>query len=361
MKRKIVSVFAGFLLFSLLLAGCAGGKSVSTQTKDAQENSKTVKTNDVTVGLLATTFGTQSFNDDVLAGLKKAEAEFGVKTIPLEDPEISNVVNSLRTLKDMGANLIIIPSAEQRDGLEIAAAEFPDVKFIYLAEIIEGDFNNIMSVVYRENEAAFLAGAIGGLMTQTNSIGAVLANNEALQLRYQYGYMAGARAVNQDIDVQIAVANSFSDVGLGLELAGIMFGKGADFVGTYAGAVNLGVFEAASKAGDGKYVFGAANGQFDQMPDKIIASVVKPVDLMVFNLIQSYLNGEFEGGDAPKSLGLAEGGMELRWTPNEELLEIVPQEVIDTINELRDKIISGEIEVPGIEEEYNSFTFSLAK
>lgn len=166
-KGLLTVLLAAGMIVSLL-TGCQGG-----QTTEKESTAET----DLVVGLIANAFGTQSFNDDVLAGLQLAEKELGVKGIPLEVAEVSDSANSLRTLIGQGANFIIVPSSEYKDGMLEVAAENPNVKFLYLAEALEGG-GNIMSVSYRENEAAFLGGALAGLMTKTNNVGAVLGVGE---------------------------------------------------------------------------------------------------------------------------------------------------------------------------------------
>jgi len=346
-----------------LLTGCqggqtSGGSSEATEKETSAQGS--VAENDMVVGMIANAFGTQSYNDDVLAGLQLAEKELGVKGIPLEVPEISDSANSLRTLISQGANFIMVPSSEYKDGMLEVAAENPDVKFLYLAEAIEGG-GNIMSVAYRENEAAFLGGALAGLMTKTNNVGAVLAIGETLQYRYQFGFTAGVKAVNEASEVQTAFTNSYKDVGQGSEVAKIMYNKGADIIGTYSGACNLGVFNAAKDAGDGYYCLGAANGQFDKMPDKIIASVVKPADQAILSILQEYQETGIFDTSEPMSLGLKEGGVKLLFTDNEELLKLIPEEVRSAIKDLTSKVESGEIQVPATEEEYNRFTYRYGK
>ena len=349
--KKILAFILSLVLITLLAAGC-GTPAPSASAQPPEE--ATVK-----VGLIALGFGTQSFNDDVLDGLKLAEQDLSVGIMSLEVVEVSDTANALRTMIEQGANLLIIPSSDYRDGMETVAAEYPDVSFVYLAEVITDGPANIMSIAYREHEASFLAGAMAGLLTQTNSVGAVLALNEAVQYRYQYGYMAGVKAVNPDCEVQVAFTNSYTDVGKGNELAGVMYTRGADYVGTYAGACNLGVFEAAAQAGEGKYCFGAANGQFDQMPDKIVASVVKPVNQAIFTIIENFTQGEFDAS-VPFSLGLKEGGVNFLFTPL-DLYSSLPADALATIEDLRAKVISGEIVVPGTEEAYNAFDYSYAK
>ena len=360
--KKLIALGMAETMAIGLLTGC--GSSSSTPAADTKAESKTTtdagKTSDLTVGMIANAFGTQSYNDDVLAGLELAEQELGIKGIPLEVPEISDSANSIRTLISQGATFIMVPSSEYKDGMLEVAAENPDVKFLYLAEAIDG-VDNIMSVAYRENEAAFLGGALAGMMTKTNNVGAVMAVGETLQYRYQFGFSAGVKAVNPDCEIQSAFTNSYTDVGQGSEVAKIMYNKGADFIGTYAGACNLGVFNAAKDAGDGKYCLGAANGQFDKMPDKIVASVVKPADQAILSIIKGYMEtGEFDTSK-PMSLGLKEGGVKLLFTNNDELLKTVPEDVMSAIEDLTAKVESGEIKVPADESEFNSFTYSYTK
>lgn len=338
LSNKIRVVAACVLVFAMLV----GGGSVFAQRR-------------VGVGVIALEFGSQSFNDDILAGLKLAEKDLGIKAMSLEVPTVSDVANSLRILIAQGVELIVISTSEFKDGMLEVAEEYPDVKFLYLSEVVEG-YPNIMSIAYREHEAAFLAGALGGLLTKTNTIGAVLALQESVQYRYENGYKAGAMAVNPDAQVLVAFTNSYTDIVKGKEVANVMYQKGADFVGTYAGACNLGVFSAAEDAGEGRYAFGAANGQFGESPDKILASVVKPIDQAIYGIVEEYLAGQFDTS-APKMLGLKERGVILLLTSNEALLNTIPAEAKAIIEDLAAKVMSGEIQVPGSAEELKNFNY----
>lgn len=369
--KRIVSTLLAAGMGLSLLTGCQSGQptggtaaaektETSGKAEAASEDGAQDKKSDLVVGMIASAFGTQSYNDDVLAGMELAEKELGVKGIPLEVPEISDSANSLRTLISQGANFIMVPSSEYKDGMLEVAAENPELKFLYLAEAIDGG-GNIMSVAYRENEAAFLGGALSGLMTKTNNVGAVMAVGETLQYRYQFGFTAGVKAVNPECEVQSAFTNSYTDVGQGSEVAKIMYNKGADIIGTYSGACNLGVFNAAKDAGEGTYCLGAANGQFDKMPDKILASVVKPADQAILSILKEYQETGVFDTSIPMSLGLKEGGVKLLFTNNEELLKLIPDDVKSAIDDLTAKVESGEIKVPSSEEEFNSFTYQYAK
>ena len=348
MKKVLALIMAGTMALSLVACG-GSGSGEGGGTDDGS----------LRVGLVVSGMGTQSFNDDVWAGLEKAQEELGIGAEYIEVSEVSDVANSLRTLIAQGDTLLVVPSSESHDAMMEVAAEYPDCDFMYLAGEETGA-ENVMSVEYKENEAAFLGGALAASLSQTGKIGTVLAVQEPLQLRYQYGYMAGAKTVNPDCEVSVLFTNSYTDTNLGQESAKALYDKGADYVSCFAGACNLGVFNAAKEAGEGKYCLGAATGQFDKMPDKIVASVVKSIDVALYDMIKDYRdNGTFNGGSC-SVLGLKEGGVELRYTTmNDELLNSIPEDVKNSVEELKNKIFNGEITVPGTEEEYNTYIASL--
>ncbi len=352
MKKLLALIMAGAMALSLVACGGSGaeGGGDAGDTGDAQ----------LRVGLIASSMGTQSFNDDVWAGLEKVQQDLPVTAEYIEVSEVSDAANSLRTLIAQGDTLLVVPSSEYHDAMMEVAAEYPDCKFMYLAGEETGA-ENVMSVEYKEHEAAFLGGALAASLSESGKIGAVLAVQEPLQLRYQFGYTAGAKTVDPNCDVSVMFTNSYTDTNLGQESAKALYDQGADYVSCFAGACNLGVFNAAKEAGEGKYCLGAATGQFDKMPDKIVASVVKSIDTALYDMIKDYVeNGTFNGG-ACTVLGLKEGGVELRYTTmNDELLNSIPEEAKTTVEDLKNKIINGEIQVPGTQEEYDAYVASLA-
>ncbi len=339
------------MTFSLapLVAGGASEKAPGSK-KDAP----------LKVGMIALVFGTQSFNDDIKFGIDRIQKELGIETISMEVPDVTDTENSLRTLISQGCNFIVVSSSDYGDGMIQVASEYPDVKFLYLADVVVG-YDNIMSVSYAENEGAFLIGALAGMLTKTNNVGAVVAiRGDSVQEKYRNGFTAGVQTVNPDCEVQVAYTNSYSDVNKGNEIATAMYSRGADLIGTYAGACNLGVFNAAKTAGADKYCFGAAKGQFEQLPSKIIASLVKPVDEAIFTVVKNYMNnGEFKT-DKPLKLGLATRGVLMKYTNlNPELNAMVTAEMRKVLDKLSAGIIDGSINVPGTEDELKSFSYSL--
>lgn len=353
MKKALAILMAAAL--SLTMAGCGENPSGSGNTAAPEGGGEEL----LHVGMICEGLGTQSFNDDVMSGLTRAQEELPVKAEHIEIGDVSDASNSLRTLISQGCTFLVVPSSSYRDAMVEVAEEYPDVKFLYLVTAEEG-YENIMSVEYKENEGAFLGGALAAALSESGKIGAVLAIQEPLQVRYQYGYTAGAYSVDPACEVTTMFTNSYTDTNVGKEMATALYEKGADYVSCFAGACNLGVFNAATEAGEGKFCLGAATGQFDKNPEKIVASVVKPIDEALFNVLKDYVeNGTFKGSTVT-SWGLAENGVTLRYTTmNDELLASIPQEVKEKVEALKQDIISGKIQVPGTEEEFEAYKASL--
>lgn len=345
--RKLAGVFMSIAAM-VSLVGC------SVNTEVAGDSGSDTKEENYKVAIMAdgAGFGSQSFNDVALEGLEKAKQDFGIELLTLEVKEVSDYANSLRSLAQQSVDLIIIPSSTAKDAVLEVALEYPDTYFGLLDVSAEG-VDNVASASYREEEAAFLLGALGSRLSKTNKIGFIGGSGSTIQDRFQYGFMAGAYAANPETEVVVSYTGSFSDVGKGKEVATMMYSDGCDYIAPTAGACNLGVFQAAQEAGDEKWCFGAANGQFNQMPDEIVASQVKKVDTVAYSMVESLVNGTFEGKS--KEYGLKENGVELMYSPEENMKDIVPQEIKEEMEKLRSEIVEGNIEVPGTEEEYQSY------
>ena len=331
---------------------------VRTTVASSESETKTVAPK-VKLGSIATVYGTQSFNDDIRDGIKAASDKYGIENICLEVPDVGDAANSMRTLIGQGANFLIIGSADYQDAMIEISEEYPDVKFLYLANLLDQPYPNIMTTEYAENEGAFLLGALAGMLTKTNNVGTVAAvKGDSVQEKYTWGFSTGAKYANSNITVQNEFTNSYADINTGNEVATVMYQKNADIVSCYAGACNLGVFNAANSAGDGKYCFGAAKGQFEKMPNKIIASLVKPVDETILAVVGDYIDNGVFSPSKPLKLGLATKGVIVKYTnQNDALLKMITPEIDAKMKTLEGAVISGKIVPPSTEAEYKNFAF----
>ena len=147
----------------------------------------------------------------------------------------------------------------------------------------------------------------------------------------------------------------FTDIARASELALQMYNDGMVIVQAFAGGAANGVYQAVEGLEEGKYAMGAATGQFDLSPDRIIASHIIKTDEYFADVCQQFIDGELPSGIV--KAGLADGATGIRLSPY--IGDLIPQEILDAMEEIEAKIISGEIVPPTTEEELENYLASL--
>ncbi len=383
MKKKLALLLVSVLALTQMTACGSGGSNSSASSTSASDNSSvsspttsssgssassstapaaTTQNEIKVVTLYTQNLGSQSFVDVIDRGCKRAAEELGIQYSSLESLEVANAPDAVRAAIIGGANLVIASAASFNDALMTLAVEFPDVKFCSIdsdGATITEYLPNIYEVTYREHEAAFLQGAFCALMSKTGQVAQLQGMEGGVLDRFNAGFRAGVRYV-LDVD-PITVVVGFSDVNKGYETAIMLYDQGYDWLACCAGGSNLGVFQASEEKGGDYWVCGAADGQFHLMPSRVVASQVKTIDDVAYDVCAMAVNGTFPGGTSVQ-LGVKEGGVNLIFTDmNEDLLKMVPQEVMDTINQLRQDITEGKLVVPSAPAELDSFTTRMEK
>ena len=162
------------------------------------------------------------------------------------------------------------------------------------------------------------------------------------------GYEQGAKYIDPDIKILQAFAGSWTDPLKGKELTLAQYEQGADIVMNVASGTGVGILEGAKEAD--KYAIGVDLNQDSDQPGHILTSMVKRVDNACYLVIQSAVDGTFEGGTT-KYLALKDGGVSLTdfSVIKESLGDKFPQDIVDKCDELAEKIKSGEIVVENYE------------
>lgn len=163
--------------------------------------------------------------------------------------------------------------------------------------------------------------------------------------KFEKSYVAGAKYVNPKCKVLIGYAGvtgeAFKNPGKGKELALGQYSQGADIIYHASGVTGLGVFEAARETK--KLAIGVDSDQYDEAPGYILTSMIKVVDVSVFDCIKSVKNGTFKGGRA-ETYGLRSKGVDYIY--NDKNKNLIPDDVHKKVEEIRQDIISGKIIVP---------------
>ena len=311
------------------------------------------------VGMVYATggLGDNSFNDMAHTGVQNAASEFDV-TFQNAEPETPSDVATLQRRFAQSQNpnydLVCCIGFVQSEGLQRNAQRFRDQNFMVVDTVVEQP--NVASYRFKEHQGSFQVGHLAGLLTtmdfsagagETNdqtTVGFVGGQEVPLIRKFEAGYRAGVQHANSDVDVLSAYSGSFNDPAQGQSIANSMYGNGADIIYHAAGGTGNGVFRAAQN--NGRYAIGVDADQSQSLPDYqnvILASMVKRVDEAVYRSVENVHNGEFEGGSV-NELGLEQGGVAAVY--GQSLESEIPDEVKQQLEQSRQRIIDGEIEVP---------------
>ncbi|CAM4177184.1 BMP family ABC transporter substrate-binding protein [Nocardiopsis rhodophaea] len=294
--------------------------------------------------------GDKSFNDSAFRGLERVKDELGITDVkdfePKEGEAESDKEERLKLMANEGYDVIIGVGFAYAEPLKEVAPEFPDVNFAIIDSRIE-DHDNVTSLVFAEEQASFLAGAAAALKSEEDHIGFVGGVKTPLIQKFQAGYEAGAKEINDDIDIEVSYLTQppdfggFSDPARGESTAKGQFDKGADVVFHAAGASGNGVLQAAA---DREQLFiGVDSDQYANAPDDqkqyVVTSALKNIDTAVFEYVKSVADGKTQTG--VQEFDLSGGGVDYATSNSEQISDIQGQ-----LDELKQKIIDGEIEVP---------------
>lgn len=335
----------------LLAAACGGDDDDSTSAGD---KTTTTAGDAPKVGLVYDLGGRGdlSFNDAAGAGLDKAVDDFGIEATDLEPEEGGeNREELMRLLADDGNQLIFGIGFLFADSITAAAADFPDARFAIVDEKVEA--SNVASLIFAEHEGSYLVGAAAALKSTTGHIGFIGGVETDLIKKFEAGYVAGAKKIKPDIDIDIAYITQppdfagFNDPAKAKEIAAGQYEGGADVIFHAAGGSGAGLFDAAkeySEANSQVWAIGVDADQYNKPEFKdvqpyILTSMVKKVDVAVYDTIKRFTEGEEVGG-AITIYNLEAGGVDYATSGG------FVDDIADQLEELKAQIIDGTITVP---------------
>jgi basic membrane protein A len=262
---------------------------------------------------------------------------------------------NLQLLVDQGAELVIAVGFMMEPATRAVAARNPKARFLLIdSPVLDAAGKpttapNVRSVVFREQEGTFLAGALAGRLTR-GRIGFVGGMQLPLIRKFEAGFRAGVRQVNPGAEVLVVYTGTFDDEKKGIEVGHDLYRRGCDIVFHAAGLDGLGVIKAAQQAG--KLVIGVDSDQSHVAPTNVLTSMVKHVDAAVYLAVKDVLEGKFSGGDV--ILGLQEGGVGL--APIGPMVSGAERAAtVVELDRLRAEIVAGRLAVPATLEDLAKF------
>ena len=285
----------------------------------------------------------KSFNQAAYDGAERFKMETGISYREFEVTSPTQREQAIRNMARRGSTIIVGIGFAQAAAIEAVAKEFPDRKFAIIDMVV--DLPNVRSVVFKEHEGSFLVGMAAAMATKTGKIGFIGGMDIPLIRNFAAGYVEGAQYVNPDIEVFQNMTGTtpaaWNDPGKGGELARSQFGRGADIVYAAAGGTGVGVYQAAKDSGN--MAIGVDSNQNYMHPGTMLTSMIKRVDVAVFNAFNDAKNDNWTSGI--QVMGLEQDGV--GYSIDEFNRSLITPEMEARLEQARQDIISGKIVVKG--------------
>ncbi len=286
-----------------------------------------------------------TFNQYAFEGMQAAEECFGIETNFIETANEADYTNNLTTIMRDDPDVVVTVGFLLADATLQFAQDNPDTNFIGVDQFQEEYPDNYVGVLFREDQGGYLAGAMAGLLTESDVVGVVAGREDVPPVvRLVNGYRAGAEAVNPDVEVLEVYNQSFTDDAKGRSDAQQMLGEGADVIFGAGGQTGSGGIRAAAESGawaigvDQDEYFTTFDEGAAQGSESLATSAVKRVDLGVFQQIAASITGDFEGGVF--LLEAANDG--ITYAPFHDA--DIPEEVATRMEEIRQGLADGSID-----------------
>ncbi|GAA2451197.1 BMP family ABC transporter substrate-binding protein [Actinomadura vinacea] len=344
MKISLVTLTGAALTLSA--AGCGGKKASDSEGGGGKKSLK--------VGLAFDIGGRgdQSFNDSAAAGLDRVKSTLNITTEEISakpDEPDADKESRLRLLANKGYNPVIGVGFAYTNAVNKIAKDFPDTRFLVIdADQCKVQGANVLGACFAENQGSFLVGAAAALKSKSNTIGFIGGVNVPLIQSFQAGYEAGAKHAKPGIKIlpakyltQPPNFDGFKNPALGTEAAKGQLDGGADVIYHAAGGAGIGVIKTVGA--DKKWVIGVDSDQYNlpavaEAKDHILTSMVKRVDLAVFDFVKSVSDSTFKPGT--KKYDLTNDGVGYATSGNKV------DDVKAKLDGYKADIVAGKIQVP---------------
>jgi basic membrane protein A len=278
----------------------------------------------------------KSFNEAAYNGAERWKKEGGKPYLDFEIANEAQREQAMRRMADKGANPIIAIGFSQGSTVEKVSKDYPKLQFAIIDSVVKAP--NVESIVFKEQEGSFLVGMMAAMASKTGKVGFIGGMDIPLIRRFQCGYEQGAKFANPKAEVTSNMTGTtpaaWNDPTRGAELAKAQFAKGVDVIFAAAGGTGIGVYQAAKDGG--KYAIGVDSNQNHLQPGTMLTSMVKRVDVAVYNAAKKTNPGV-------TVLGLKEGGVDYALDKHNE--KLVNADMKKKVDAAKADIIAGKIKV----------------
>jgi len=338
---KVVSILLVSIMLLGLLAACGATEEPvpATEAPVVEPTEEQVQEEKPRVALvLIGPISDQSFNGMAYEGLKAIEEELGLEIAYAESVPPAEFDETYRSFSDEGYDIIIGHGFEFGEPAAKIAPEYPDTYYLVNNGNVSGP--NFASLEPIFEEAGFLVGALAGLMTESNRVGAVGGMEFPIIVRGIEAFGAGAQYTNADVEATTAYIGTLDDVARGKEAGLAQISTDVDVIFHIANEAGVGVIDASKDKGT--YAIGFGFDQNSLAPETVLTSFTVNYDTLMLEGVKRILDGKFVG--EIQKYGLDVGAVDI--SPYHGT---VPDDVAEQIENVRQEIIEGTVDVPRID------------
>lgn len=350
MRRSLKRTAWGVAAIAAMSLGFAACGSDSETTSDTSAAAPTKPANCETpenfcVGLVTDVgkIDDKSFNQSAYEGLKQSVSTHGALIDFIETTDSKDYATNLQQFVDQKFDVVVSVGFALGEATAKAATENPGMKFIGVDQFQAKEIANMTGLIFNEDKAGFLAGALAGLVTKSNKVGAVLGTNLVPPVvAYKEGYEAGAKYSNPKVSVKSTyhpggLDVAFTDPAFGADTAKQLLDQGIDVIFGAGGNTGNGALAEVAKKGGAAFCIGVDSDQWDTVPEAqpcLITSAMKLITPGVLDLVGQAKDGSIKGGNFVGDVGLA---------PYHDFDSTIPADVKQKIADLTPKVVSGEV------------------
>jgi len=331
---KRLTAIALVTALALVAAGCGSKKSSSGSTTTTQAPSFKVGLSTDTGGL-----NDRSFNHLAYVGLQRAKTQLGVDIRVVTAASSSDYIPNLSALAKQGYNLVIGVGFTEIDAMKAVAKQYPKTHFaiVDVSNADEGGLKNVEGLLFKEQEAGYLAGYAAGLAAKDRggkAVSSVGGQKQPPVDRYIAGFQAGAKAAFPGVQTLNGYSNDFEKLALCKEVALNQIADGSVVVFQVAGGCGLGALDAAKEKG----VWGVGvDADQGYLGSYVLTSALKRVDTSVFDAIKDAKDGKFKGGQD------AVYGLDVNGVGIGKFSAKAPAGIADKVAQIKQQIADGKI------------------
>lgn len=347
MKRLIELSFCLLLLVGLV-TGCTGvaapageaAPAAATEAPAAEANALGIAPVKIAL-ILPSTINDISWSQSIYESLKAVQAEAGEDVVTVAYSEsmfsVPDAAAAIRDYATDGYDLIIAHGAQYGDSLFAVAADFPEVSFAWGTTTNTGadaGLKNVFAYQPRGDEAGYVTGVLAAKLTTKKVIGLVGPVDAGDAKLHVDGFLAGVKATDPAIEVNVSFTGSFGDTALAAEAANTHIKAGADVL-TGSSQQVVGAIGVAKE--NGVPWLGVQADQSPVAPESVVASAVYDWHNTLLEMIKAHQAGEL--GGKVLSLTYANGGIHTIYS------DTLPQEAVDAAKAAEAGLIDGSITI----------------